>query len=386
MNYSFGPTGIPDSTIPANIDSNDADSVPDQSFRLDYSGKMLPQLDEAQLDESLGIRDGSDQTIWYDPTYAQQTGAGSGAIDWDQLFGNGAKVDLNRDYCVDGGPDTLDTPPAVGDAIVAGGAWIGPGVDFDCDTKATGNDVQNTAVGTNVLSTLNGFDDWGAIKYRAAMSADAAGADSGHEHDITAEQAEEQRAQTFALFSPDLALAKSVDRAEAAPGQRLAYTVTAHNAGTGAATSVVMADTFADGSQTSRSLGVIPAGDEVATALTYDVPCTTADGTKLVNNAGVTGTNLLNNPEVDTANNSAAATTTVRAPKLSLSGDRERHGRCRRGDHVPPDVREHRLRRRARRDAHRDAPGRRVLQRGARHGRGTELRARSSATPTGRRR
>lgn len=320
MNYSFDPLGIPDPTIAANIDGDDADSAPDLSFRLDYSRSMLPQLDEAALDEALGIRDGTDQTFWYDPTYARQTGAGSGAIDWDQLAGNGPKVDLNRDYCVDAGADgTFQTTPAGDDTLVAAGAWIGPGPNFVCDTAKAGDDAQNTPKGTNVLSKLNGYDDWSNLTYRAAMSADAPGADHGHEHDITAEQAEEQEQQAFALFSPDLALAKTVDRADAAPGQRLAYTVTARNAGTGAATSVVMVDTFADGSQTSRSHGVLAAGDEAVTALTYDVPCTTEDGTKLVNNAGVTGRNLLNNPEVNTANNSASATTTVHAPKLTLS-------------------------------------------------------------------
>lgn len=319
MNYSFDPLGIPDSTIAPNIDSNDPDSAPDLSFRLDYSRDALPQLDEAALEESLGIRGGTDRTFWYDPTYTKQTGAGSGAIDWDQLPGNGPKVDLNRDYCVEGGPDALQTTRASDDTLVAGGAWIGPGPNFVCDTQATGNDVQNTPQGTNVLSKLNGYDDWENIRFRAAMSADAPGADHGHAHDITAEQAEEQEERAFALFSPDLALVKAVDRAAAAPGQRLAYTVTARNEGTGTATSVVMLDTFADGSQTSRSLGVIAAGDEAATALTYDVPCTTEDGTKIVNNAGVTARNLLDNPEADTANNSASATTTVHAPKLALS-------------------------------------------------------------------
>ena len=49
------------------------------------------------------------------------------------------------------------------------------------------------------------------------------------------------------------------------------------------------------------------------------MPCATADNTTLVNNASVSGTNVLNNPEIDQGNNSASASTTVHAPVLSLA-------------------------------------------------------------------
>ena len=320
MNYSFDPTGIPDPTIPANIDSNDDGDAPDLSFRLDYSQSKRAELDEAALDESAGIGGGTDQTIWWAPNFAAQTAPAGVAIDWDQLPGNGPKVDLNRDYCVDWGDDgMMNTTPAGDDKLTAKGDWIVAGADFVCNSTAAGDDTQNTPAGKYILEKLQGYDDWRNIKYRAAMSRDAGGADGGHEHDITHEQAEQIKNATFALFSPDLALSKTVDQADAAPGAKLGYTVTSRNVGTGAAASVQMIDTFADGSQASRALGVIEAGGESATALTYDVPCTTTDGTVIVNRAGVTGTNLLNNPEVETANNSASASTTVHAPVLTLA-------------------------------------------------------------------
>src|SRR5205814_2843698 len=74
MNYFFDPTGIPDSTIPANIDTDD-DGVADQSFRLDYSRSKLADLVKSSLQEPAGIGDGTDFTKWFDPSYNVQTSA-----------------------------------------------------------------------------------------------------------------------------------------------------------------------------------------------------------------------------------------------------------------------------------------------------------------------
>jgi uncharacterized repeat protein (TIGR01451 family) len=320
MNYAFDPLGIPDPTIAANIDT-DGDGNPDKSFRLDYSSSKLADLVESSLDESVGIRDGTDQTTFWDPAYQLQTGAGTGGIDWNQVGGTAEpryKQDLNRDFCVGPGANgTLDTTTAGDDTVVAN--LISPGPDFVCNTAKSGDDVQNTARGTNVLSTLTGYDDWSNIKYRAAMSVSAGGADQGHEGDISFEEAESNKHGTFALFSPDLELAKTVDRSNAAPGQTLTYTVTARNTGTGAAASVTMVDTLPDGSAATHSLGTMLTGGSETRTIAYDVPCDTADGTTLTNRATVSGTNLLNNPEVDTSDNGASASTTVHAPVVTLA-------------------------------------------------------------------
>ncbi|MCA1682614.1 MAG: DUF11 domain-containing protein [Actinobacteria bacterium] len=332
MNYSFDPTGIPDSTIPANIDT-DGNGTLDQSFRLDYSRSALPGLNEASapgcsnpdpacLRESAGIGDGTDSTFWWDPTYTKRTAVGNAAVNWNQNASSaeaGYRIDLNRDYCVDGGPDALDTTPAGDDTTGASGAWIVAGPDFTCNTTATGNDAQNTSPGTFVLSMLSGFDDWQNIKYRAAMSVNAGGAAAEHGEDMTFELAQLLRSETFALYRPDLTLTKSVNASDASPGDTLTYTLTARNVGTGSAKSVQLDDTLPSGLTSSQSLGVIAAGGSEMRTLTYTIPCTASDLARVVNTATTSGTNLLNNPEVNTQHNGASASTTVHAPVLTLA-------------------------------------------------------------------
>lgn len=319
MNYSFDPTGIPDPTIPANIDT-DGNGTPDQSFRLDYSRSALPAVQESSLQEATGFGGGTDNTLFYGPDYKTHAAASSGAVDLDR---NGAstdtnvKQDLNRDYCVDAGKDgTMNSTPAGDDAVING--WITAGPDFVCNTTAAGDDVQNTATGTNVLSQLTGWDDWSTIKYRAALSVDAGGAAAEHGPDMTYDEARAIKSATFAEYRPDLTTTKSVDHADAQPGDTLAYTVTAHNEGTGDAAAVRITDTLPGGGTPSRDVGALAAGASHAEGFSYLVPCTAADGDHVVNRATVSGTNLLNNPEVRTDNNGSSATTTVHAPVLTL--------------------------------------------------------------------
>jgi uncharacterized repeat protein (TIGR01451 family) len=321
MNYSFDPTGIPDPTIPANIDTNN-DGTPDQSFRLDYSRSKLTDLNESSLDESTGIGDGFDQTVFWDPTYTARTGAGNAAIDWNNFGGSaqlGYKQDLNLDVCVRRGKNgSLDASPT-GDDAVKSGPIIIAGPDFVCNTAAAGDDIQATAVGTNVLTTLTGYDDWSNVKYRAALSASAGGADTGHPDDITFEEAEEIKQAEFALFDPDLTLSKQVDKSDAVAGDTLTYTLTARNIGTGDAKAVTLSDTLPDHTTASRAVGDLAAGAQAARTLSYTVPCSAGDGTVLTNTATVYGTNLLNNPEQHAANNVDNATTTVHGPAMTLA-------------------------------------------------------------------
>ena len=51
--------------------------------RLDYSNQDLPDLVENSLDEGLGIQDGADTTLVYDPAAHTRQGQGTGSIDWD---------------------------------------------------------------------------------------------------------------------------------------------------------------------------------------------------------------------------------------------------------------------------------------------------------------
>ena len=319
MNYSFDPTGIPDPTIPANIDT-DGNGTPDQSFRLDYSRSALDTLKESALNEAAGVNDGTDRTQFWDPVYQLRAGAGSGAIDFNNngvSTDTNVRQDVNRDYCVDAGDDgTLNTTPAGDDAVNNG--WVTAGPDFVCNTAKAGDDEQYTAVNVNVLTDLPGYEDWSNIKYRAPLSVNAAGASVDHGPDVTFEDAQLISQATFALYSPDLALAKTVDKADAGPGDQLAYKVTTRNVGTGAAKAVTVTDTLPDATQVVRNLGVVGPGASPEELFTYTVPCATADGASVVNQAAVLGTNLLNNPEVNLSNNSASATTTVHAPVLTL--------------------------------------------------------------------
>jgi len=51
--------------------------------RLDYSGDDLADLDENTLDETVGIADGADDTLYNCPDGTERQGAGIGAIDWN---------------------------------------------------------------------------------------------------------------------------------------------------------------------------------------------------------------------------------------------------------------------------------------------------------------
>ena len=116
-----------------------------------------------------------------------------------------------------------------------------------------------------------------------------------------------------------LELTKKVDRPDAAAGDTLTYTLTTRNIGTGDAKSVALLDTLPDNTTASPTVGDLAVGAQASRTLTYTVPCSTPDRTVLTNNASVSGTNLLNNREQNTANNADRATTTVHAPVMTLS-------------------------------------------------------------------
>ena len=277
MNYFFDPTGIPDSTIPANIDT-DGNGVADTSFRLDYSGADLPDLAKSALSEPAGIADGTDSTFWYDPNYAVQSSAGNAGIDWNGASGiepfpappgtPPVGVDLNADPCVSSGTNNaIDTATAGDDRVIKTGAGpvIVAGGDFTCNSAKSGDDSQDLPVGTNVLTnaslaTLHGYDDWKNLKYRAAMSVNAGAASVNHGPDIGFEEVQAYRSEIFRLFRPDFTLTKSADRAAANPGDTVTYAVTAKNQGTGDGASVEIKDALPDGATSTALIGALAAG------------------------------------------------------------------------------------------------------------------------------
>ncbi len=363
MNYAFDPGGVPDRT--------------NSNFRLDYSRSALPNLTETALSEAAGIGDGNAFTLWTDPAGVLRGAAGDSPINWNNqggIQGGTVNVDVNNDgACVSAGPNgtletspsgddvvtgtnirngpnhacntvrtgddkqdvdnkvgcvgfggngTRDTTPAGDDFTVMNGStevYIAAGADFICNTTATGDDLQIAPVGQTEPGPLLGWDDWSNIKYRAALSVDAGGAAFEHGPDITAEEAARNEAFFAAFFDPDLKIDKTADKADAAPGETVTYTVKVDDIGTGEATAIKLDDTKPDNTVESRNLANIVPGGTHSETFTYLIPCATADTTVLTNSATVSGKNLLLAPEKVTTNNTDTAATTVHAPVLTLS-------------------------------------------------------------------
>lgn len=120
-------------------------------------------------------------------------------------------------------------------------------------------------------------------------------------------------------WSPDLSVTKSVDTADAYPGDELTYTVTVTNIGTGPATSIELRDILPDEQEEIESLDDLAAGASTFRVYTFTVPISASDMMLLVNTANVTATNIIGEPENDLTNNLAEASTLIHTPVLTLS-------------------------------------------------------------------
>ena len=348
---------------------------------IDYSRDALPTLNEASLDENDGIGGPAPfNTFWFDRTGTQQMAGAAGAIDWDRdgTIEASVNVDVNRDsMCIGPGADGNIDTPRLGDDFISNGfivngtddacntstptpddvqmaassgfngadlnrICVGPGTNekidtaksgddvaftnrivngpnLICDTTATGNDIQVVPVGKSEPRIHPGWDDWANLRYRGVVAAASAGAGAGHTGDLTYESFVASQTALTALLDPDLEAKKSVDKADATPGDKLTYTVTAKNVGTGDARSVKVTDTLPNGTVEERTPQTIYYGESATETFTYTVPCGTADGTVLTNRVALGAKNLESQPEANTANNSASASTTVHAPVMTLA-------------------------------------------------------------------
>ncbi|MBO3749625.1 DUF11 domain-containing protein [Streptosporangiaceae bacterium NEAU-GS5] len=268
MNYAFDPDGIPTGPSPA-------------PARLDYSGQRLPKLTKSKLLEPAGIGDGTDMTTWTSPDGMARFERGNVAINW------------NWNLSVKNKP-IIETVPVSVD--------VNPGDDATTDRDE-----------------LTGFDDWHSIQFRAAAAQTAGGVGVNHGPDIDYETVQERRAAFHDFYDPDVTAAKTVDKADAQAGDKLGYSVTVKNVGKGMASSVSLTDTFPDATTDVRAIDNLNPDQSATEAFSYLVPCTTEDGTKLTNKATVTATNLDGGAEVNTANNTGTAITTVHAPRLTLT-------------------------------------------------------------------
>ncbi len=261
MNYSFDPGGIPTAA---------------GSSRLDYSTAKLADLNKNSLSESAGIGDGTDFTTWLDGAGNQQNGKGNGALDWDadgSIAAGTVKVNINSN-----------------------------------DDDATKN------------NPLTGYNDWPNLKFRAVDSPTASGASANtHGPDIVFSEVLNREQNLAQYFSPDLTVSKVVDATDATPGDKLKYTVTVSNTGTGPATGVSTTDTLPDGTVKTDTLADAPPGNVQTLMAGYTVPCTTPDGTVLVNRVHVSGHDAAGGPETKITNNDAAASTTIHAAVLAVT-------------------------------------------------------------------
>lgn len=295
MNYFFQ-TGIPNSAPPLLVDEFRDWRV--GAVRLDLSDGGLPPLVEGGLNETAGIGDGTDWTFWWAPNVANpggdpviRAGAGNGPLNWNDNRTAGTNVPII---------DTANQPVNINDE---GG-----------------------------LTTLTDHNDWPAIRFRAqspdrlgwacsswpAGAPTCGGAGGDVEPELTFDTAIRQEMSFFNLYNPDLAIGKTVDKADAEPGDTLTYQVKLDNIGTGAATQTSVKDTPPTGDVQTRQVGQLGAGGTKTEAFTYEIPCDTEDAKVLTNKAEVTAKDLAGGAEANTANNSATASTKVHAPRLTL--------------------------------------------------------------------
>ncbi len=244
----------------------------DNTRPMDYSPQTLAKLDETALPASGGVGGPAGRNTVFGRAGNAVVAPANGPINWDGSGGSTGDVDFISS--------------------------INPG----CQTASPGD--------TNML----GWDDWANLvfNFRASpMFADGASRTTPVE--LTS--------QTVVAMTPlaDLTATKTVDRATATPGDALAYSVTAANAGPGAATGVTISDTLPSGTVENRTVGQLAAGTSSVQAFSYLIPCTVEDGATLTNQASVSGTNLALVADPHPANNTASAATTVQAPKLTLT-------------------------------------------------------------------
>lgn len=304
----------------------------DVGIVVDYSREALPDLDEATLDETAGISDGPVITAWLAGGRTERTGPGDEPLNWDasfpQIDEDPVSSDINGDaICVTPGADgVLDTLPDGDDILLRNGSVIGlmfedsirPGPNLICDTEAESADRTERPVGFAFPTLLSGHDDWANLKYRGIMAPTAAAVVIPPHRELTDDEAARIEEFWERSFSPDLEVTKTVDLADAIPGDTLTYEVTIENVGTGRATEVELVDTFPDGTTETHALDDLEAGQSATENFDFVVPFPISDLAELVNTVTVSGENLRGQPEENTSNNSDTASTVVHTPEPVL--------------------------------------------------------------------
>ncbi|WP_066369911.1 DUF11 domain-containing protein [Herbidospora mongoliensis] len=198
--------------------------------------------------------------------------------------------------------------------------WNGKDGDQETGIPADINwidSIGDPGKGCNIQATqtLNGHDDWANIQYNPRQHVGFFA--DGIRRNLPVELTEtDVKAMTQ---QADLKLTKTADRATAAGGQTISYTVGVTDLGPGPAKSIEVVDTLPDGTIQRRNLPDLANGATTTTPFSYQVPCAVTDGTVITNTATVTGTDAEGVPDPSRTDNTATATTTARAPKLTVA-------------------------------------------------------------------
>jgi uncharacterized repeat protein (TIGR01451 family) len=267
----------------------------DSSRPLDYSSAVRgtalgttasTDLKEAGLNENNGLYGTPSpgrNTVYGIGGKLQVASANNGPIDWNGKNGNQeGNVPADINYIQS----------------------IGPKNQFGCSAASPGQ-------------TLDGFDDWAHIQYNPRLNTTFFA--DGLQPNLPPELTEQD---VLAMSQKaDLKVTKLADQTEAAGGDTVSYTVAVTDLGPGTATGISVTDTVPDGTTQQRSLPDLDNGgvNTIAPKFAYLVPCATTDGTVLTNRVTVAGTDTDGVPDPYTDDNTAQATTTVRAPVLTVN-------------------------------------------------------------------
>ena len=313
MSYTLQTTGVPDPTLPAfNVDL-DNDGTPDARLRLDFSRSVLPALDEAAgLVEANGVADGTDLATWSaDGGVSRQTAAGNVPIDWN-----------------------TSCTPVTG---TCNAAVPTPPGQCGCNPSPVMVDVNSlgiTGCGSSPGETLNGYNDWGNLKYRAVFAA-GAGFSPPPAVEMDFATAETLRQKLIETLKGDPSIAKTASVASVLTGDQspFDYTLASANSRAVAAETVTVTDnlpattTFVScnatgggvcgGAGNNRTVSYAQlAGYSSATAtLRAYINCSVPNGTVIGNTATIAS----QTPDFETGNNSSSASVTALNPPPVIS-------------------------------------------------------------------
>jgi uncharacterized repeat protein (TIGR01451 family) len=278
MNYWYQFTGIP---------RVQADGDIPETGRLDYSRARLPALNEAGLEERVGVRDGSAAVFYFCPNGIVESAAGTGPINWN----------CDRDA-----------------------------IDVGIMSNINGDEDANHGP---VIGVLPGFNDWSNLLLAFQMTPSFADGMHIFRHPLI-----ELDFETYSRnIAPELSISQTASPDLVLTGSNVTYTITVKNSHPEAAQAVTVTDilpgetTFVSCTATGGGIctgvnnmravnfAVIPGGATVTIQLVANVNCSVANGVRINNTATVSSEST----DSDLSNNSSSATVTTSNPPPVIS-------------------------------------------------------------------